>query len=243
MTTAVANRPSRSARRRWWWLLWGLVAVTALGTGTFAGYPYLTGEASRIPLNPDVAGHYLTLVIHGLPGMLVLLIGPLQFLTPLRVRYPQVHRVIGRVYVVGVLAASVAAVGAATFSVSGLSVQVAFFILVAAWLFTLAKAYRAIRRGEFALHRIWMIRNYALTFAAATLRIYLVIGLALRETAFPELPFDQIYTTAVWASFLGNALVAEYFIVQRTLVPLARPDRRRLAGRRGQSPTLNVEIG
>ncbi|WP_218825482.1 hypothetical protein [Streptosporangium subroseum] len=35
------------------------------------------------------------------------------------------------------------------------------------------------------------------------------------------------YTTAVWASILGNVLVAEYFIVQRMLAPLARRQQRR----------------
>ncbi|MBU3865742.1 DUF2306 domain-containing protein [Streptomyces sp. 4503] len=99
--------------------------------------------------------------------------------------------------------------------------MVAFYILVVAWLYTLFMAYRSIRRGQVQLHRIWMIRNYVLTFAAVTLRIYLLIGLLLKKAFFDSMDFDQLYTTAGWASILGNVLVVEYFIIQRTLAPRA----------------------
>ncbi|WP_159080463.1 hypothetical protein [Nocardia suismassiliense] len=38
----------------------------------------------------------------------------------------------------------------------------------------------------------------------------------------PSLEYRDIYTASAWASLLGNVLVAEYFIVQRTLAPLIR---------------------
>ncbi|MFD7480216.1 hypothetical protein ACFV8Z_51280 [Streptomyces sp. NPDC059837] len=55
---------SRSGRRR---IAWAAVAVSAIGTAVFSGANYLTGDASasRIPLNPDVAVHYLTIVVRG----------------------------------------------------------------------------------------------------------------------------------------------------------------------------------
>ncbi|MGW7582161.1 DUF2306 domain-containing protein [Kitasatospora sp. NPDC054769] len=55
----------------------------------------------------------------------------------------------------------------------------ALCLLAAAWLSTAARAYRTIRRGEVQAHRIWTIRNYAPTFAAVTLRLYLLTGLGL----------------------------------------------------------------
>jgi uncharacterized membrane protein len=220
---------SRDTRRRWWWALWATLAASAVGIALFAGLPYATGDpdASRIPLNPDVAMHYGSVVIHGLPGALVLLIGPLQFVTPLRVRYPGLHRVLGRVYMIGVLVASLAALVAAVFSISGFTVQVAFFVLAAAWLYSLAQAYRSIRQGRVQLHRVWMVRNYTLTFAAVTLRLYIVIGASLQGT-YSWLSFENdIYVTAVWLSVLGNVLLAEYFIVHRMLRPLALLQDRR----------------
>lgn len=44
-----------------------------------------------------MATHYLSIVLHGLPASLALFLGPLQFITPLRVRRPRLHRVIGAV--------------------------------------------------------------------------------------------------------------------------------------------------
>nr|WP_083977038.1 DUF2306 domain-containing protein [Herbidospora sakaeratensis] len=189
------------------------MALSAVGFAVASVPPYLSGDAADapLPLNPDVALHYLSLAVHALPGGLALALGPLQFVGRLRARRPKLHRVVGRVYMISVVIASIAAAVNAAITISGFAVQVAFFILVAAWLYTVAMAYRCIRRGEARLHRIWMIRNYALTFAAVTLRVYLLLGLQLS----PSLGFEAIYTSAVWASILGNVLVAEYIVVQR----------------------------
>ncbi|WP_329081064.1 MULTISPECIES: DUF2306 domain-containing protein [unclassified Streptosporangium] len=221
----MSTTRARSIRSRKWWALWGLMAVSAVGFAVGSVPPYLTGDAADapLPLNPDVALHYLSLMVHAVPGGLALALGPLQFVNRLRVRRPTLHRVVGRIYMISVVIASIAAAVNAAVTISGFAVQVAFFILVMAWLYTLAMAYRSIRCGEVQLHRIWMIRNYALTFAAVTLRVYLLLGLQLS----PSMGFEAIYTAAVWASILGNVLVTEYFIVQRMLAPLARRQQRR----------------
>ncbi|MGW3610659.1 DUF2306 domain-containing protein [Micromonospora sp. NPDC005163] len=224
----TASSVSKIARRRQRWALWGLMAMSAIGIAAYAVPPYLTGNPanSNVPIDQDVPLHFVSLAVHALPAGLALIIGPLQFVTQLRVRKPTLHRIAGRVYLISVVIASAAAVYAATVTLGGFAIQVAFYLLVAAWLYTLAMAYRCIRRGEVQLHRVWMIRNYALTYAAVTLRIYLLIGLQLKQS-FNSLQFDEIYTASVWASILGNVLVAEYFIVQRTLTPLARRQQRR----------------
>lgn len=104
---------------------------------------------------------------------------------------------------------------------SGFALQVAFFVLIAAWLYTAAKAYATIRRREVRQHRIWMIRNYALTFAAVTLRLYQLPLLALMDSV-PWLEYREVYTVSAWLSLLGNVLVSEYFIIQRFLAAPAR---------------------
>ncbi|MEO3795977.1 DUF2306 domain-containing protein [Nonomuraea sp. B10E15] len=203
------------------------MAVSAIAIAAFAVPPYLSGDPanSNLPINPDAAHHFLSLVVHAVPSGLALVIGPLQFLAPLRNRHLKAHRVAGRVYMISVLIASIAAFFAATFSVSGFPAKVAFYVLTAAWLYTLAQAYRCVRRGEVRLHQIWMIRNYALTFAAVTLRIYLVIGMVARKQ-FTWLTFEDIYTASVWASILINVVVAEYFIVHGILALSGRRRRR-----------------
>ncbi len=224
-----------SKRRRRWWALWILLAASAIGIAVYSAEPYLVGdvERNRIPLNDLFASHYVSIAVHAIPSSLALLIGPFQFVTWIRVRHPKAHRISGQVYMVSIVLGSIAALFAATYSVSGFSVQVAFYILTAAWLYTLYQAYTTIRRGEVQLHRVWMIRNYALTFAAVSLRIYLMTGLALQESFFPSLSFDDVYHASAWASLVVNVLIAEYFIVQRVLKPSA--GRRRTKGNTGRT--------
>ncbi|MFI9550033.1 DUF2306 domain-containing protein [Nonomuraea endophytica] len=209
--------------RRLWWGAWTVLAVSAAGFAVYGAPAYLTGDPalSRIPVNPEVVLHYLYVVVHALPASLILLLGPLQFVPALRNKYRGLHRVIGRVYMVNVLIASVAAVLAATFTVSGFPVQVAFYLLTAAWLYSLAQAYLAIRRRQIQVHRVWMIRNYALSFAAVLLRVFLLLGLAARSR-YDWLTFDDVYTSSVWASILVSAGVGEWFIIQRVLRPGGR---------------------
>lgn len=216
--SAVLKSPA--ARRRWWWSRWSLMAVSAIGIAAVFVPPYLTGSSFG-PIDRSIAGYYASLVVHALPAGLTLVIGPLQFIPRLRTRYPRFHRVAGRVYLISVVAASIAAVYATTVSPSGLPLQVAFYLLTAAWLYTAAQAYRTIRRGEVQLHRIWMIRNYALTFGAVTLRLYLLAGLGLMKV-LPELSFRDVYTTSGWAAIFGNVLVAEYFVIHRITAPSVR---------------------
>ena len=59
------------------------------------------------------------------------------------------------------------------------------------------------------MHRKWMIRSFALTFAAVTLRIYLAI--------LPMLPvaFIGAYRAISFLCWVPNALVAELWLRQR----------------------------
>ncbi|MGW7576267.1 DUF2306 domain-containing protein [Streptomyces sp. NPDC054765] len=191
--------------------------MLALGITAYFVPPYLMGS-STIPIDRHIVGYYASLVVHALPAGLALSIGPWQFVPRLRTRFPRLHRIAGRVYLISVVLAALAAAYAAAVTPSGFPLQVAFYMLIAAWLFTAAQAYRTIRRGEVQLHRIWMIRNYAFTFAAVTLRLYQLAGLLL----MPSVEYRDIYTASAWAALLGNVLVAEYFIIQRKRAPQVR---------------------
>ena len=69
--------------------------------------------------------------------------------------------------------------------ISGLVGEFGLILLGMLWLWTGWNAYRNIRAGNKEIHREWMTRNYALTFAAVTLRLWLgtLIGtqMPLRE--------------------------------------------------------------
>ena len=74
------------------------------------------------------------------------------------------------------------------------------------WLASTGLGWVAIRRGERTLHREWMMRSYALTLAAVTLRIYVPL------TQIAGLPFEDAYRAIAWLCWVPNLLLAEWLI-------------------------------
>ena len=66
-----------------------------------------------------------------------------------------------------------------------------------------------IRQGDRAAHRRWMIRSFALTLAAVTLRLYLPASLAA------GLPFETAYPAIAWLCWVPNLIVAEVVVLRR----------------------------
>ncbi len=147
---------------------------------------------------------------HFLGAGTALLIGGFQFSARLRQGWPVLHRWTGRVYLAAVLAGGMGGLGIAPVSHGGPPTHVAFSLLAVLWLYAGARAYLAIRRGAIAEHRRWMVRSFAMTFAAVTLRVYLglLVGIA-------GLTFDDAYLTVAWLSWVPNLVVAEWWILRR----------------------------
>jgi uncharacterized membrane protein len=167
MDVQLAQRPRTLAlrpRRIWLMLLVAVVASVVM----VAPYALLDVGSSRIAVDGDL--HYALLVAHIFTATVALVLGPLQFVPAVRARR-RVHRRIGRAYLLlGVVPSALAAVPVAWLS-GRLVTQVGLMVPAAGWLLTAWFAVLAIRRGDVAAHRAWMLRNYALTFLAVTARI------------------------------------------------------------------------
>ncbi|HSN73071.1 MAG TPA: DUF2306 domain-containing protein, partial [Steroidobacteraceae bacterium] len=139
-----------------------------------------------------------------LASAVALILGPLQFIRRLRTRRPTWHRWIGRTYLgVGVLEGGLAGLYLAIHAFGGPVAQLGFAFLAIAWLQTGMLAYLAIREGDVSRHQKWMIRNFALTFAAVTLRLY------LPSSAVAGIDFETAYPVIAWVCWVPNLLVAE----------------------------------
>ena len=153
-------------RRPTGWLLF----IVAIGFGLGLAYPYLGLDLDDSRLEVRDRLHYSVLVVHVFTAAVALVLGPLQFMPRVRARR-RVHRTIGRVYLLaGVLPSAVAAIPVAVWSGRPVT-QIGLTTAAVLWLITGGLAYRAARRRDFADHRAWMMRNYALTFLAVTSRI------------------------------------------------------------------------
>src|SRR2546427_9149512 len=114
-----------------------------------------------------------------------------------------------RVSVPAVLSGGAAAIRIATVAQGGLPAHVGFGLLAVLWLLATGQAYRYIRAGDQDSHRRWMIRSYALTFAAVTLRIYLPLSQVV------GIPFEPAYQTISWLCWVPNLIIAEWLMLRR----------------------------
>lgn len=149
-------------------------------------------------------------------GILSLLIGPFQLLPKLRQHYPKLHRVMGRIYVVGILfIGTPSGLYMAMYANGGILASVGFSILAVLWFTTtLLAVMHAINRNLKA-HKQWMIRSFALTFAAVTLRLWVPI-LSLGFSVDPEV---TVIATA-WLSWVPNILFAEIIINKKKILSI-----------------------
>lgn len=148
--------------------------------------------------------------IHISASILVVFVGPFQFVKALRRRYIQLHRYMGRVYVGAILLlAAPSGLYMAVYANGGIWSQVGFSILSVLWFAFTLLAYLRVREGNITAHRQWMLRSYALAFSAVTLRLY--VGLLSQYT---ELDHDFIVIVTAWINWIPNLLVAEWIIIR-----------------------------
>lgn len=142
-------------------------------------------------------------------GVIALVIGGFQFIGRLRDRFTSIHRTAGKIYVVSVFGSAVAGLAVAPFAEGGIVAKLGFAGLAVVWFYTNYRAYKAIRRGMVTQHQAWMTRNFALTFAAVTLRIWLplfIAGLGME--------FNMAYPIIAWLCWVPNLVVAEVLVRQ-----------------------------
>ncbi len=186
------------------WTGWSALALLSLLMVALAGR-YLT-------LDPEVffpqqravyLAHTAGLLTHVVGGMVALLAGPLQFVGAVRRRWPRFHRWLGRTYLVGVALGGLGGLYMARLAYGGWGARLGFALLAVAWLASTAMAYRRIRQGDVRRHRAWMVRSYALSFAAPMLRLEQLAFMAAGTE------FTTAYVAVAWLCWVPNLLVAE----------------------------------
>ena len=187
-------------------VLWGLLTFLSLGVA-LASYRYLSPH----PLGaaPNVVTNLMArpwLMVHAGLAATALLLGPFQFLSRVRAARPRLHRGMGRVYVVACIGGGIAGLILATGATSGPIAQWGFGVLAVSWVTCAVQAWRLALARRFPEHREWMIRSFALTFAAVTLRLYLPIAPILGY------PFVDGYRASAWLCWVPNLLAAELYL-------------------------------
>ena len=179
-----------------------LMLLLSLGVGLY-GLSYLAGHAAPPPNIKQNHAGMGWVVVHATGAGLALLLGPWQFIAAIRARRPALHRWIGRSYLTACLVGGISGLILAFGTVMGSGAQTGFGALALAWLSVNALGYAAALRRDFVSHRRWMIRSFALTLAAVTLRIY------LPATLIAGLSVMISYPIIAWACWVPNLVIAE----------------------------------
>ncbi len=141
-------------------------------------------------------------------GGVALLAGWSQFSKKLRSKRIALHRTLGKIYVVSCLLSGLAGFYLALNATGGWISSLGFGSLAVCWLIATSTAFLAIRKRDFDRHEQWMIRSYALTFAAVALRVWL----PLMQVSGIE--FLTAYRIVAWLCWVPNILLAEWLILR-----------------------------
>lgn len=200
-----------------------LFMLMSAGMAIYASQ-YLVLEPESFPFLPQretYAAKQALIGAHIVFGVSALLIGPVQFYITSAWRDRSLHKLLGRLYLLCVICSSAAAVLLVPVAFGKPVSSVGFLVLAILWSGSTIAAVRSARRGDLATHKKWMIRSYAMTFAAITLRAeygLLIFG--------ANLPLEAAYQIVSWSSWTLNLLFAEWFLVgRRTAIGEASVDR------------------
>ena len=156
-----------SAGSRFKTILWVALGLTTL-------FVFITSELLLITDYPMYHAYRLQviadrnlLIPHTLASVMALLIGPIQFSSRFRQRRLQLHRILGRIYVISVFVGSFTGIALAWGrpGLPGTSMQ------AAAWMVCTTAAFLSARNRQIAVHRQWMARSYAVTFTFVSSRL------------------------------------------------------------------------
>lgn len=203
---------ARLARLAWLarWSGIGVALLLATLVGVLALAQYAQYDAATDTRNTvNFSSHPIAIVLHAVGASCAPLFGLLQWSTRLRRHLPALHRWMGRVYlVVGVAIGGSAALWLSFFAYGGPVVRAGMSAVAVIWLVSSGMAYVAIRAGDVAAHRRWMMRSVALALGGVTLRIYLPL------LAAADVDFLTAYRIAAWGSWLPNLAMAEAILAR-----------------------------
>lgn len=146
--------------------------------------------------------------IHVFLSWLALLAGFTQFLPQRSAFWRALHKRVGYIYVADIVFfAAPSGLIMAFYANGGVAAKLSFVVLSCLWWLCTFVAYRHALKKKFDQHRKWMIRSYALTLSAITLRL-----LAIVLPALVHLSGREEYTLMAWLSWMINLLVAEVII-------------------------------
>lgn len=148
----------------------------------------------------------ISFYVHVFTSPIVILAGLFQFNGWILRNKPRLHRLLGMSYVIVVLfVTGPAALIMSLYANGGRTAQTSFVILSCLWILFTFLAYRKVRKHDYSSHIKWMIRSYALTLSAVTLRFYAYLFDVFNLNLGPK----ETYILLAYLSWIPNLIFAE----------------------------------
>jgi uncharacterized membrane protein len=164
---------------------------------------------ARSPVWQHVEPVKWMLLPHAVAGALALLLAPFQFSARLRKRSLRLHRILGRLYVAGVVVSAPLAVPVAII-LGPPSLVMAATIQSGGWLLTTAVALYCVRKGDIRQHQEWMTRSYPFAM------VFVVARAVLAVPAVSELG-EVGFVSVVWSLIAVACFVPSLVISWRAI--------------------------
>lgn len=188
--------------------MWTLTAIGVLlvlrRIGIMAGYEHYL-ISSRFPFDTGLRKYPALTIIHIIPGLLFILLGPFQF----RKSSPGFRRRTAMAFMAACLIIGVSAIVMPfiVLPLGGVNEAVASVFFATYFLISLLLAFRAFRTGHGVQHHDWLLRVYAIGLAIATVRPIMAVSFVF----FGMRP-ETFLGTAFWMGFSLHAITAELWI-------------------------------
>lgn len=219
----------RTHTRPWWLLPAGLISLSAIPM--VFGAVRLGELATGAEITPDNARFFASpapVVLHIVSATVYSIVGAFQFSSRLRRIRPVWHRVSGRFLVVSGLMAALTGLWMTHFyALPELDGELLYAFRMAFGLgmvVAITAGFVSIRRRDFASHRAWMMRGYAIGLGAGT-QVFTHLPWALAGAT----PDELSRALAMGAGWAINLAVAEWYIRRRTRDVVAAPPAAEIA--------------
>lgn len=160
--------------------------------------------------------------VHVFTSIFALIAGFTQFFRNLL--WSRMHRIMGLLYIVVILGLSgPSGFIMGLFANGGWISIIAFTLLSVLWWVFTFKALMAIRKKDYETHAKFMMRSYALTLSAITLRLWKFVIV----NYIYEIPPMDLYRLVGWLGWVPNLLIAEWLIVKGVHLKMLKPKRKK----------------
>jgi len=151
----------------------------------------------------------ISFYIHVFSSPIVILSGLFQFNRSILRSYKSIHRSLGFTYILFVILVSgPSGILLGLYANGGYIAQISFVVLSSSWILFTLIAYLKVRKHEYQSHSKWMMRSYALTLSAVTLRLYAYLFDLFNVPLGPT----ETYILIAYLSWIPNLIFAEICI-------------------------------